>query len=94
MKSDDFNSAAIDVVADVRPERVITDSQSHRPYPISTVSFLSFYYVFLTAAFLLVGCSIRRQWFCRFRYMQGCGIQRHRGHWCKQVLAILLFFSI
>lgn len=28
MKSDDFNSAAIDVVADVRPERVITESQT------------------------------------------------------------------
>lgn len=42
----------------------------------------------------LVGCSLRRKRFCRFCYMQGCGVKGHRGHKPKQVNGkhILIFF--
>lgn len=44
-----------------------------------------------TNMLLLVGCSLRGQWFCWFCDMQGCSIQGDRGHKPKQVFK---FFNL
>ena len=61
VRSDDLNSGAIDVVADVRPERVRLTSA----YCTTTVWFL-----FLSVyVFVCVGCGVGRQWLCWLCYM-------------------------
>lgn len=74
----DSEGATIDVVADIKTERVCRTYSCHSLF-VKSVFWLLISTV-LTQMLSLVGCSLRRQWVCGFCYMQGCSIEGNRGY--------------